>query len=548
MSIFRLFKNTSKKTPPQQGYYDPRGIHHGEPQFSQPQQHVGHQGYPNLSYPQQQVHQGGHQNHPYQGFPQNTPSYGAPQAVPQGPQLNPQGQQDPYTRQSPSFGNVPGVGMTQQQPNLFAQPQSSGASSTSHGNFFQQQPPANHPQQSGNDLKGLKFWDTSSSPREDDFEDEESEEGEGQPLRFVFALGILIIFAALAWLIFKWSTQTVSNVAPHIQADQKPYKVRPDHPGGIQIPHQDKLIYGKLEHQPSGADAESVQGEHILPPPEPVMQPAASFAPPPGYMPPPHGAPQGPQTGPAFQQGAHQQGMAAPQVPQQQPYSQAPQGQQHPQYVQQGYAPYQGQPQQGYQQPAQPQQGPAYPASAQQQPYAQGMPAPQAYPGQNPPQYVDEDGEQDREGDQFYPNNMNQPQVQNPTVQPQNGQNPQHVMSQGQASQEIENIIDSASSSHPTGTLGVIPKSEAQSSQTAGQPLFKARVASLPTKKAAEEEWDRLKRNHGAVFKGLNKSIQEQTVGGKKYHVLYVLGFSGEAKAKEFCKKLGNNCAYTKQQ
>lgn len=537
MSIFRLFKNTSKKTPPQQGYHDPRGIHHGEPQFSQPQQHMG-QGYPNLSYPQQQVHQGGHQGHPYQGFPQTSSSYGAPQ-TPQGPQLNPQGQ-DPYMRQSPSFGSASGVGMAQQQPNLFAQSQPSGTSSAPHGNFFQQQPPANHPQQSGNDLRGLKFWDTSSSAREDDFEDEESEEGEGQPLRFVFALGILIIFAALAWLIFKWSTQTVSNVAPHIQADQKPYKVRPDHPGGIQIPHQDKLIYGKLEHQPSGVDAESVQGEHILPPPEPVMQPAA-FAPPPGYMPPPHhGAmPQGPQAAPTLQQGM------APQGPQ--PYHQAPQGGQHPQYPQQGYALYQGQPQQAYQQPAQP-QGPAYPA-AQQQPYAQGVPAPQAYSGQNPPQYVDEDGEQDRDGEQFYPNNMNQPQVQHSTIQPQDVQNPQHASPQEQASQEIENIIDSAPSSYPTGTLGVIPKSEAQTaSQAAGQPLFKARVASLPTKKAAEQEWDRLKRNHGGVFKGLSKSIQEQTVGGKKYHVLYVLGFSGEAKAKEFCKKLGNNCAYTKQQ
>ncbi len=131
---------------------------------------------------------------------------------------------------------------------------------------------ANHPGSYANnlDLKDLRFWDPHSPPEERYPGEEESDESESPPLRFILTLGILIIFAALAWLVFRWSTQTVSTTIPHIQADPQPFKVRPDQPGGVIFPHQDKLVYGRLGNEGNMNDNAPV--ERLLPPPEQPMQ------------------------------------------------------------------------------------------------------------------------------------------------------------------------------------------------------------------------------------------------------------------------------------
>ncbi|MEX2650690.1 MAG: SPOR domain-containing protein [Alphaproteobacteria bacterium] len=60
---------------------------------------------------------------------------------------------------------------------------------------------------------------------------------------------------------------------PLVKADPEPTKVRPEDPGGLAIPDQDKLVYGLID--PTAQDGEVV--ERLLPPPEePVMvEPAA---------------------------------------------------------------------------------------------------------------------------------------------------------------------------------------------------------------------------------------------------------------------------------
>jgi len=74
------------------------------------------------------------------------------------------------------------------------------------------------------------------------------------------------------------------GVAPLIKADQQPFKIKPENPGGIEVPDQDKEIYNRVGR----AERSSVPpptAERLLPPPEtPLPRPAPlpPAAPPPG--------------------------------------------------------------------------------------------------------------------------------------------------------------------------------------------------------------------------------------------------------------------------
>jgi cell division septation protein DedD len=64
---------------------------------------------------------------------------------------------------------------------------------------------------------------------------------------------------------------------PVIHAEEKPFKVRPENPGGMDIPHQDKLIYKRLrgEERPIKVERLLSEPEKPLPPPEPAPPPEA---------------------------------------------------------------------------------------------------------------------------------------------------------------------------------------------------------------------------------------------------------------------------------
>lgn len=71
------------------------------------------------------------------------------------------------------------------------------------------------------------------------------------------------------------------GVVPLIQADNSPTKVRPDQPGGMDVPNQDKLIYDRLA---PGQNAPS-NVERLLPPPEaPMARPEPPPPPPPAQQ------------------------------------------------------------------------------------------------------------------------------------------------------------------------------------------------------------------------------------------------------------------------
>lgn len=231
-------------------------------------------------------------------------------------------------------------------------------------------------------IKSLSFWENSDSEgnEDNDWSDRQS------PTPYILAVIILVVASTLLWFLFRWASGENTNTPPIIAADTAPFKVRPENPGGMMIPHQDKLIYGRLSQDTQQPI------ERLLPPPE---QPMAAVPPPmnaPQMGPPQMGAPQNNQV--QQQPYPQQQGYAQPQHgytpnpaiqhgPQPQPDPQRPQP--YPQYPPQGPYPQQ-QPVSGQSPQAQPQQVQQFPEQQIPGQPLQGQ-APYPVPPQSQPPY-----------------------------------------------------------------------------------------------------------------------------------------------------------------
>jgi len=86
--------------------------------------------------------------------------------------------------------------------------------------------------------------------------------------------GVLVVagiglFGGIIWYAYTQGMRAgTESVAPILRADPNPTKVRPEQPGGMNVPHQDKLVFDRLDPQA----APSPGMERLLPPPEPPMQ------------------------------------------------------------------------------------------------------------------------------------------------------------------------------------------------------------------------------------------------------------------------------------
>lgn len=91
---------------------------------------------------------------------------------------------------------------------------------------------------------------------------------------------LMVVFAGGLWFLYHHGSATHSTTTtgeggvPLIRADQQPTKVKPEQPGGMQIPDQNVSIYSEKPGVP--------KVEKLLPPPEkPIPRPAAPPPPPP---------------------------------------------------------------------------------------------------------------------------------------------------------------------------------------------------------------------------------------------------------------------------
>lgn len=134
--------------------------------------------------------------------------------------------------------------------------------------------------------------------------DEESFETEsGSKLRSIVTIAVAL-FAVGFIVVVGWRLMSSRHMGGGgtqvIKADEHAIKVRPDDRGGMQVPNQDKLVYGRMENE---GEAESAKTERLLappeepkllprpggaannPPPEPMMAPPIAVAPAPAPVP-----------------------------------------------------------------------------------------------------------------------------------------------------------------------------------------------------------------------------------------------------------------------
>jgi SPOR domain len=101
--------------------------------------------------------------------------------------------------------------------------------------------------------------------------DEEASPRSHRVLGAALALLVMALFAGGLWFAYLQGTRhagvgAAKGDVPLIRADQRPTKVKPERPGGMEIPDRDNLIYS-----PSRPAV-----EHLLPPPEkPLPRPTA---------------------------------------------------------------------------------------------------------------------------------------------------------------------------------------------------------------------------------------------------------------------------------
>ena len=99
--------------------------------------------------------------------------------------------------------------------------------------------------------------------------DEDSYEPEsGSKLRSIITIAVAL-FAVGFIVVVGWrlmgSRHLGAGGSQVIKADEHPIKIRPDDRGGMQVPNQDKLVYGRMENE---GEAESAKTERLLAPPE----------------------------------------------------------------------------------------------------------------------------------------------------------------------------------------------------------------------------------------------------------------------------------------
>jgi SPOR domain len=114
-------------------------------------------------------------------------------------------------------------------------------------------------------------------------------------LAVVLALGVMGLSAGGLWVGYRLSTgRAPSGGIPLIHADTDPIKVKPDDPGGMEIPNRDRFVFNPKGGMPV---------ERLLPPPEtPLPRPvptANNTVPPPSAEPVAAPAPSAPVAAPA---------------------------------------------------------------------------------------------------------------------------------------------------------------------------------------------------------------------------------------------------------
>ncbi len=115
-------------------------------------------------------------------------------------------------------------------------------------------------------------------PEQDDGNPERGEPRQwGRLVGIAAALGMSVVFAAAAWYALQRSDMQPGATAevPLVKAEPGAVKEKPDDPGGLKIPNQDKLVFERITPKPQAPMVEKLAPE----PEEPMAKASAPEAP-----------------------------------------------------------------------------------------------------------------------------------------------------------------------------------------------------------------------------------------------------------------------------
>ncbi len=102
--------------------------------------------------------------------------------------------------------------------------------------------------------------------------DEHAQAPRGRAVSVIVAVLVLVGLAGIVWYAYGWGVGQVETARlPVILAEPEPIKSRPESPGGLDVPHRDKLVLNELSPDP-----EKPLVERLLPPPETPKPPQPS--------------------------------------------------------------------------------------------------------------------------------------------------------------------------------------------------------------------------------------------------------------------------------
>jgi sporulation related protein len=144
----------------------------------------------------------------------------------------------------------------------------------------------------------VSYQQIHSDQREDIFIEPQEPDTRPHYRGILVAIAALLLIGAIAggvWFAYQQglrhaSVATAAGDVPLIRADERPTRVKPENPGGMEIPDRDKLIYTQKR----------AAVEHLLPPAEkPMLRPTAPQSPAVQHVLQPPPAPDGPDAGAA---------------------------------------------------------------------------------------------------------------------------------------------------------------------------------------------------------------------------------------------------------
>ncbi|MSP48399.1 MAG: SPOR domain-containing protein [Alphaproteobacteria bacterium] len=144
-----------------------------------------------------------------------------------------------------------------------------------------------------------RYRDRDDEEADLDLDESEPPKRRGRLLAALVALFAVGGFGGVLWYAYSQGQRSADAVAPILKADGEPSRVRPEQPGGMVVPHQDKLVLNNMQQASRPGSAERLlppaeaplpQTLRTAPPPAASVTIAPAAAPPPPPAPPPPAA------------------------------------------------------------------------------------------------------------------------------------------------------------------------------------------------------------------------------------------------------------------